>query len=328
MPRFVQRYFALSIPLAVVWFLAFILTTPGHAQQNKSKPAAQRHDQSYQRPTDPSLYVGAETCKTCHEDMPTKGFFKTYEDSPHYATMLDTKKGPEWHGCEACHGPGKEHVEGGGDKSKIFAFKNASAKEISERCLGCHTYGEEHSNFARSAHLQNNVSCIDCHSPHHPKESQHLMKEKAPTLCYGCHQEAKLQFNQPFHHRVNEGLVQCVDCHNPHGGFLNRQLRATATQDTVCFKCHADKAGPFVYEHEAVKVEGCTACHSPHGSANPRLLKRSQVNLLCLECHAFTVDAGPAAIPTFHNQAQKYQACTMCHVAIHGSNTNKFYFQP
>jgi len=59
-------------------------------------------------------------------------------------------------GCEACHGPGKEHVEGGGDKTKIFAFKNASAKDISARCLGCHTYGEEHSNYARSAHLQNN----------------------------------------------------------------------------------------------------------------------------------------------------------------------------
>jgi hypothetical protein len=20
----------------------------------------------------------------------------------------------------------------------------------------------------------------------------------------------------PFHHRVNEGLIQCTDCHNPH----------------------------------------------------------------------------------------------------------------
>jgi len=328
MPRFVQRYFALLIALAAAWVLGFVLIAPGHAQQGKAKPAAQNQGKSYQRPTDPSLYVGAETCKTCHEDMPSKGFYKTYEDSPHYATMLDTKKGPEWHGCEACHGPGKEHVEGGGDKSKIFTFKNASAKEISDRCLGCHTYGEEHSNFARSAHLQNNVSCIDCHSPHHPKESQRLMREKQPQLCYSCHQEVSQQFNRPFHHRVNEGLVRCSDCHNPHGGFLNRQLRATATQDTVCFKCHSDKAGPFVFEHHAVKIEGCTACHIPHGSSNPRLLKRSQVNLVCLECHAFTTDAGPAATPTFHNQAQKYQACTLCHTAIHGSNTNKDFFQP
>jgi nitrate/TMAO reductase-like tetraheme cytochrome c subunit len=55
---------------------------------------------------------------------------------------------------------------------------------------------------------------------------------------------------------------------------------------------------------------------------------RAQVNLVCLECHAFSADAGPAATPTFHNQAQKYQACTMCHTAIHGSNSNKFFFTP
>ena len=40
----------------------------------------------------PFLYVGAETCKTCHADMPTKGFFKSYEDSPHFATTLDTMR--------------------------------------------------------------------------------------------------------------------------------------------------------------------------------------------------------------------------------------------
>jgi DmsE family decaheme c-type cytochrome len=260
--------------------------------------------------------------------MPSKGFCKSYEDSPHYVTTLDTKKGPEWHGCEACHGPGKAHVEGGGDKTKIFTFKNISAAEISARCLDCHQYGEEHSNYARSAHLQNGVSCTDCHDPHHAKENQFLMKESQPLLCYGCHLDKKQQFNRPFHHRVNEGLVKCTDCHNPHGGFLTRQLRASAAQDMVCFKCHTDKAGPFVYEHESVKIEGCAACHTPHGSSNPRLLKRAQVNLLCLECHAFTVDAGPAATLTFHNQAQKYQACTMCHTAIHGSNSNKFFFMP
>ena len=329
MPRFVRPKLALLGCMILAG--AFLLVTamvPAWAQAQKGSAAnSTKQAKEYQRPTDPSLYVGSETCKTCHEDMPSKGFFKSYEDSPHYATTLDTKRGPEWHGCEACHGPGKEHVEGGGDKTKIFTFKNASAQEISQRCLGCHTYGEEHSNFGRSAHLQNNVGCTDCHDPHHAKESQFLMKEKQPTLCYGCHLEIKQQFERTFHHRVNEGLVKCSDCHNPHGGFLTRQLRATSSQDLVCFKCHTDKAGPFVYEHEAVKIEGCVSCHTPHGSSNPRLLKRSQVNLLCLECHSFNVDAGAPSIPTFHNQAQKYQACTLCHAAIHGSNSSSVFFK-
>jgi DmsE family decaheme c-type cytochrome len=280
-------------------------------------------------PAESSDYVGAETCKTCHEDMPGKGFYKTFEESRHFVTTLDTKKGAEWHGCEACHGPGKAHVEGGGDKTKIFTFKDASAKDVSQRCLRCHQYGEEHANFSRSVHVQNNVSCVDCHSPHHPKENQFLMRQGQPQLCYGCHNELKQQFSRAFHHRVNEGLVRCTDCHNPHGGSLTKQLRATAAQDTVCFKCHSDKAGPFVFEHQAVKIEGCVSCHIPHGSSNPRMLKRSQVNLLCLECHTFTVD--PAMLPPIgpvHNQTQKYQACTLCHVAIHGSNSNKDFFRP
>jgi DmsE family decaheme c-type cytochrome len=303
---------------------------PQGATTAEAAKSPQKSNQTapYQRSTDPSLYVGSETCKTCHEDMPVRGFFKSYEDSPHYVTTLDTKKGPEWHGCEACHGPGKEHVEGGGDKTKIFTFKGASAKAISARCLDCHQYGEEQGNFARSVHLQNGVGCTDCHDPHHAKEKDFLLKAKQPTLCYGCHLDKDQQFNRPFHHRVNEGLVKCTDCHNPHGGFLTRQLRATASQDQVCFKCHTDKAGPFVYEHKVVKVEGCASCHTPHGSSNPRLLKRAQVNLLCLECHAFSADVGPAAIPTFHNQSQKYQACTMCHTAIHGSNSSSIFFTP
>lgn len=274
-------------------------------------------------PADAADYVGADTCKTCHEDM-----YKNWEKTPHWKTSYNTKEGPEKQGCEACHGPGRAHVEGGGDKSKIFRFKDVSAAKISERCLGCHTYGQEHSNFARSAHNTNSVSCIDCHSPHHAKEEQFLLVKSQPQLCYGCHQEIKQQFNRPFHHRVNEGLVQCNDCHNPHGGFLTRQLRETSAQDLVCFKCHADKAGPFVNEHEPIKVEGCVACHMPHGSSNARLLKRAEVNLLCLECHTFTTDVGAPALPTFHNQAQKYQACTMCHASIHGSNSNKFFFTP
>jgi len=325
-----RRVSVLATILIAAALVSLVALAPTHAQ-NKSKTKQQAGGSGYQRVTDPAQYVGSETCKTCHEDTPTKGFFKSYEDSPHYVTTLDTKRGPEWHGCEACHGPGKEHVEAGGDKSKIFTFKEVSAADTSARCLGCHEYGPEHANFGRSAHLQNNVGCTDCHDPHHPKENEQLMKEKQPKLCYGCHLEVSQQFARTYHHRVNEGLVKCSDCHNPHGGFMARQLRATSSDDTVCFKCHTDKAGPFVFEHPVVKTEGCSACHIPHGSSNPRLLKRSQVNLMCLECHSLTVDSlgtsGPA-IPTFHKQDQKYQACTLCHMAIHGSNTSNVFFKP
>jgi len=154
-----------------------------------------------------------------------------------------------------------------------------------------------------------------------------LLKIAQPQLCYTCHQNVRPDFNRPTHHKVNEGLVSCTDCHNPHGGFLTRQLRTTASQDTVCFTCHTDLQGPFTFEHAPVKTEGCISCHNPHGSANPRMLKRSNVNLLCLECHTLTVNSIAPTPPTFHNQAQKFQACTMCHAAIHGSNSDQTLFK-
>jgi predicted CXXCH cytochrome family protein len=79
-----------------------------------------------------------------------------------------------------------------------------------------------------------------------------------------------------------------------------------------------------------VKTEGCPACHVPHGSNNPRLLKVNQVNQLCLECHTLALSSVPSQPPVgpAHNQAQKYQACTMCHAFIHGSNFSEVYFKP
>jgi hypothetical protein len=80
-----------------------------------------------------SNYVGAETCKTCHEEI-----YNSWEKTPHWKTTLDTKGGPSKQGCEGCHGPGADHVAGGGDKTKIFVFEGKSRQESSARCLSCH----------------------------------------------------------------------------------------------------------------------------------------------------------------------------------------------
>lgn len=271
-----------------------------------------------------SEYIGAKACGDCHAAL-----YANFAKTPHWKTTLDTRRGPRWQGCEACHGPGRAHAESSGDPSKIFSFKNVSAREIVTRCLDCHQYGEEHSNFLRSAHKTGNISCLDCHSPHHFTQEQFLLRKPQPELCYGCHQEQQAEFAMPFHHRVDEKLVRCTDCHNQHGGILSPQLRASAQQDSACLKCHVEKAGPFVYEHAPLRTEGCTSCHVPHGSQNPRMLKVSQVNLLCLDCHTVTFGRGAMVrdTPGFHDVAAEFQACTMCHVTIHGSNFSRRFFR-
>jgi DmsE family decaheme c-type cytochrome len=281
------------------------------AQSSTAKPAAAPNAGD---PTSGSKYVGADTCKSCHEDK-----FKDIEASPHYATRLRKIRGEEGHGCESCHGPGSAHVDGGGDKSKIFNFKGVRPEAVTERCMACHESDPQQREFMRSTHNENGISCTSCHSVHHAK-LEHLLIRTQVQLCYSCHAEQKADFQKPFHHPVEEGLIKCADCHNPHGTLIARQLRSTPDQDAVCFKCHGDKRGPFVFEHEPVKVEGCTSCHFPHGSTNPRMLSTARTNSLCLQCHAATSAIG-------HTQNTRIQQCIDCHSNIHGSNLSNVFFK-
>ena len=306
--------FALFVCLLVLhWSPARAATPPQEAASQKEAPS--------QLAATPQ-YVGSETCKTCHEEIHVN-----FEKSPHWKTNLDQHGGPSKQGCEGCHGAAGDHVDDPGDASKIFSFKKASTKKINERCLECHSSGKDHANFSRSAHSENNLSCLSCHSSHQGMSSQFLLIKAQPELCYTCHASAKAQFNMPFHHRVEEGLVQCTDCHNPHGGFIGKQLRSAAARDTVCFNCHVDKQGPFVFEHQPIKTEGCVACHVPHGSPNPHLIQTSNLNILCLKCHTASSFSGASGTPDFHNQAAQYQACTICHASIHGSNLDRHFLK-
>ncbi len=266
-------------------------------------------------------YVGADTCKACHADL-----YSGWEKSPHWQQTYK-EGGIAKHGCEDCHGPGSLHVAGGGDKTKIFIFQDHSTKEIDDRCMTCHAGGAQHMNAINSVHTKNDVSCIACHSPHHGNDSDFLLVKSQPELCYSCHLAKKAEFDMPFHHRVNEGLIQCTDCHNPHGTVKPKQVRTSSTQDAVCFTCHTDKQGPFVFEHQPVKVDGCQSCHLVHGGPNPHMLKLSNVNLLCLQCHTQSSFSGAPGAPSFHNQASFFQSCVLCHSAVHGSNFDPTFFK-
>jgi DmsE family decaheme c-type cytochrome len=326
MNRSVSSLMALACVAGALFTPAIANARPGpgdkQAQVAASANSASSQTKTPATPAADSDYVGTDTCKACHQDI-----YNNYEKTPHWNTLNDAHGGPSKQGCEGCHGPGAAHVAGGGDVTKIFIFKNHSAKEINERCLTCHAGGPQHMNTINSEHSKSDVSCISCHSPHHAQTQEFLLVKAQPELCYTCHLQQKAQFDMPFHHRVNEGLVQCSDCHNVHGTVGPKQVRTSSSQDAVCYKCHTDKQGPFVYEHAPLKVDGCQSCHSVHGGPNPHMLKLSNVNLLCLQCHTQSTFSSAPGAPSFHNQASLFQACTLCHVAIHGSNFDATFFK-
>jgi DmsE family decaheme c-type cytochrome len=282
-------------------------------------------------------YLGSQVCRTCHPDI-----VATFFRNPHHKSTVNTALAETEKGCESCHGPGKEHVEAKGDKSKIFDFSQKSTKQILDNCLTCHAQTLSRANIRRSSHSQADVSCTACHNIHKSPQPKSLLAKAQPDLCGGCHQNVRAQFSMPFKHRVNEGFMNCSDCHNPHGadaptwrsGSRPRMLSHGLNNEEPCLKCHVDKRGPFAFEHAAVRVDGCESCHAPHGSTNARLLKRPTTFALCLECHNGAGGFGRdprAGIPTqsaSHNMTDpRYQNCTSCHVKIHGSNSNQLFLR-
>jgi DmsE family decaheme c-type cytochrome len=310
-----NRRMILSCMLAflVVCFLPLVLC----AQRNTSSPTPQT---SAALPgTTAGPYAETEICKTCHQEVWDKHFANT----PHSALL----KGDQ-HGCQGCHGPAQAHVDGGGDVTKIIRFETLTPAQTAAICTKCHQSSLETQNFSKSVHLANGVSCTSCHSPHNSTDVNFLLVKSQTALCYGCHAAQKAEFARPYRHRVDAGLIQCSDCHNPHGTQVGHQVRSAAGQFAVCTKCHTDAMGPFVFEHAPVKTEdSCLSCHVPHGSTNPRLLQVNNVNFLCLRCHTPNSNGAAPGAPSFHNQNTKYQACTMCHTQIHGSNFSPVFFR-
>ena len=118
--------------------------------------------------------------------------------------------------------------------------------------------------------------------------------------------------------------MACTDCHSPHGDTIGTELVRETINET-CDLCHAEKRGPYLWEHAPV-AEDCTICHSPHGSNQPALLAK-RAPLLCQDCHS------PADHPSVARTSQSLPGgsaggsiflvaggCTNCHSRVHGSN--------
>ena len=263
-------------------------------------------------------YVGEETCLTCHEDMK-----KVYGSTPH-ARARDPRSPAAAQGCETCHGPGQAHVEGGGDKTKIKNPRTMTPKEVSELCTTCHNRGNQE-NWQGSKHDSRDLTCTTCHTVHAPKsEKSQLKTETVQETCVQCHRSEVNKVHRSSHMPVgdlNGQKMECTSCHNPHGSNNVHLLKAGTSVNEACVSCHAEKRGPFLWDHAPVR-EGCTTCHDAHGSNNERMLV-AKLPMLCQRCHVSS--RHPATIydqTQVNNLSNRVagRSCVQCHTMIHGSN--------
>jgi DmsE family decaheme c-type cytochrome len=261
-------------------------------------------------------YGDDEECLTCHDDVE-----EHFEQTVHAKVFRSgvARTSLMLRGCEACHGPAAIHVESEGETlgEGLLHLRPDGTEDPALQvaaCLSCHDDSERRY-WQGGAHDATEVSCTECHSVMKKVSRENLLSaETEMETCGRCHPVARSQLYRNAHMPVREGKMSCGSCHNSHGTVADN-LIADQTVNDLCYRCHAEKRGPFLWDHPPV-YEDCLNCHHPHGSTRRAMLKLSQPRL-CQQCHP-TGHPGGARAPDDRRVVGR--SCLQCHEAVHGSN--------
>lgn len=184
-------------------------------------------------------------CSDCH----STNVRKNYDQATH---SFDTKYAIINVSCEACHGPGKQHVadvEELGDKYEptgtLKMTVDTAPKELVDQCARCHMRREQFSEFYNFE-----GSMLDHYSPqliterlYHP-DGQILDED----YVYGSFVQSKMYHNN----------VTCTNCHNAHS------LKLKFDGNNLCTQCHVQETYNTPSHHfhkDDTDGAKCINCH-------------------------------------------------------------------
>jgi len=170
--------------------------------------------------------VGTETCALCHEDI-----VKRFKYTAHARLHISTDN-REVLGCEACHGQGSLHMEGGGGKGQYIINPGRNP----DACYPCHLGVKMAFNLQYHHPVrERRMNCMYCHDPHGEDiyKAKGMRAGRENDVCMQCHRD-KSRPRVFEHEALREG---CTICHRAHGSINDKML--VENDNNLCLKCHA-----------------------------------------------------------------------------------------
>jgi len=220
-------------------------------------------------PDDPLYFTGPaqnwnHVCADCHSTLVERRY-DLAED------RFDTHWAELSVGCEACHGPGAEHVRRAKAGAKGAAWGSDYGFVVS---LTRAAAWEPSSTGSPVPRMQDGVElevCAPCHSRRQPLHEGFLAGDPfldsfEPELLHAGRYHADGQVEGEVYEwasflqsRMHAAGVRCSDCHDPHSAELH------ASGNALCTRCHS----PARFEaeshsrHAGAKAPLCVDCHMP-----------------------------------------------------------------
>lgn len=271
----------------------------------------------------------ASPCSSCHNEYSDPALLDITQTK--HGVVGDRRTPFANNSCVSCHGASVKHMRrpSAGElrvmPDLVFGGQERSSPsaEQDSACIDCHANGSR-LHWRGSEHESNGVTCVACHSLHSSSDPV-LEKISEAEVCFTCHQQQRAELRRPSTHPLLDGQMSCSDCHNTHGSSADSLLIGFTLNET-CYSCHAEKRGPFLWEHAPAR-EDCGLCHRPHGSIQQSMLT-ARTPWLCQQCHlaqrhpssSYSGTGLPGASTPSGAQSLLGKNCMNCHPQVHGSN--------